>query len=202
MSAPIAGLVLAAGAGTRLGLGTKALLPFRNRPLIEHLLTELRSGGCSSLTVVLGAQADQVLAQAQLDPARAVVNPEWKTGMGSSFSCGVSAALTSHPEAALLVALADQPGLTAAVVTRLIRHHQPGRITVAGYRQPGSAALRRGHPLIFDPDLAAAAARTAKDDAGARAYLNANTPLIDVVDCSDLDDGRDVDTPADLPLLR
>ena len=196
-------MVLAAGAGTRLGRGAKALLPFRGRPLIENILTQLQHGGCSALTVVLGAHAGQVAAQAQLGPARTVLNPDWGTGMGSSFRCGVEAALAGDPApSALLVALADQPGLTAAAVARLIKHHRPGRITAAGYRQAGSDVLRRGHPLIFDPELAAAAARTAGGDSGARAYLHANPALVDVVDCSDLDDGRDVDTPQDLPLLR
>lgn len=202
MPAPIAGLVLAAGAGARLGLGPKALLPFRGRPLIEHILTQLDHGGCASLTVVLGSQAPQVLEHAQLGTARTVLNPDWQTGLGSSFRCGVEASLADNPDTAgLLVALADQPGITAAAVARLIRAHRAGRITAAGYFQDGSNVLRRGHPLIFDPELATAAAGTAVDDAGARAYLRANPSLIDVVDCSDLDRGRDVDTPADLPLL-
>lgn len=203
MPAPVIGLVLAAGAGTRLGLGTKALLPFRGRPLIEHILRQLLGGGCTDVSVVLGAEADRVLARAQLDRAGIIVNPSWGTGLGSSFSLGVAAALADHPGArALLVALGDQPGVSAAVVGRLAGRHQPGRITAAGYRHPGSGNLRRGHPLVFDPVLAAAAAETAEADAGARAYLHANPSLIDVVDCSDLADGLDVDTPADLPLLE
>ncbi len=197
------GLVLAAGAGTRLGLGAKALLPFRGRPLIEHILAQLRGGGCTEVTLVLGAQAEQVRAQARLDGTATVLNPDWESGLGSSFRTGVDAALAGHPDArALLVALADQPGLSAAVVARLIGRHQPGRITAAGYRRADSPALRRGHPLIFPPALAAAAAGTADADAGARAYLQANPALIDVIDCSDLADGRDIDTPADLPLLH
>ncbi|MCC3268281.1 nucleotidyltransferase family protein [Arthrobacter gengyunqii] len=202
MPAPTAGLVLAAGAGLRLGLGTKALLPFQGRPLIEHILTQLRNGGCSSLAVVLGAQADEVMARAELGGCRAVINPDWNTGMGLSFRRGAESALAAEPDAAaLLVALVDQPGLSAAVVSRLIRRHQPGRITAAGYRQAGSTAVRRGHPLIFTRDLAAAAAAQAKGDAGAREFLRANASLVDVVDCSDLADGQDLDTAADLPLL-
>ena len=203
MPAPLVGLVLAAGAGTRLGLGPKALLPFRGRPLIEHILTQLRNGGCTEITVVLGAQAEQVLTRARLGSARTVLNPDWETGLGSSFRRGVDAVLAVRPDTtSLLVALADQPGLSAAVVARLLGCHQPGRITAAGYQPVDSTALRRGHPLVFAPALAADAARTAHADAGARAYLHANPSLIDVIDCSDLADGRDVDTPADLPLLH
>ncbi|MFJ7750283.1 NTP transferase domain-containing protein [Arthrobacter sp. NPDC097144] len=202
MPAPIAGLVLAAGAGARLGVGPKALLSFRGRPLIEYILTQLDHGGCAGLTVVLGSQAPQVCEFAQLGAARTMLNPDWQSGLGSSFRCGVEASLADNPETAgLLVALADQPGITAAAVARLIGAHRTGRITAAGYLQGGSNVLRRGHPLIFDPELATAAAGTAFGDSGARAYLQANPSLIDVVDCSDLGHGRDVDTPADLSLL-
>ncbi|MDK1359837.1 nucleotidyltransferase family protein [Arthrobacter sp. zg-Y1219] len=206
MPSPVAAVVLAAGAGTRLGLGNKALLPFCGRPLIETIIAQLHDGGCTRLTVVLGFEAEQVLAKIRLGPAAAVTNPDWESGMGSSFRCGVQAAAADCPEVPILVALADQPGLTAAAVAGLIAQHRPGRITAAGYRVAGSApgadSLRRAHPVLFDAALALEAARGAEGDAGARAFLSANPGRVDVVDCSDLGDGRDVDAPADLPLLE
>ena len=53
----VAGLLLAAGGGRRLGGRPKALLEHRNRPLIEHAVRVLRNGGCGPLHVVLGAAA-------------------------------------------------------------------------------------------------------------------------------------------------
>ncbi|MGA7205378.1 MAG: nucleotidyltransferase family protein, partial [Specibacter sp.] len=97
------------------------------------------------------------------------------------------------------------------LVSLLLAVHQPGRITAAGYRPHSPAgpparglsqAVTRGHPIIFDVSLAAAAAATATGDAGARAFLAANPGLIDVIDCSALSDGADVDTPDDLHLLE
>lgn len=202
MPSPVAAVVLAAGAGSRLGLGSKALLPFRGRPLIENIISQLHDGGCSRVTVVLGFDAERVAANARLGRAVAVINPDWASGMGSSFRCGVQAAVAGNPDArSLLLALADHPGLTGAAVARLISRHRPGRITAAGYSNPESGSLGRGHPVLFDTALALAAADGASGDAGARAYLAAHPEHIDVVDCSDLDDGRDVDVPADLPLL-
>lgn len=203
MQHPVAGLVLAAGEGKRLGLGTKALLPFHGRPLLEHVLAQLTAGGCAPLTVVLGAEAGRVRRTAELGAAKVVVNSGWASGLGSSFRFGVDAAAAAAPEAGyLLVALTDQPGIRAAVVARLLRHRTPGRITVPLYRRPDSAALVPGHPLVFDLGLARQAAAEARGDAGARSFLAANPHLLDTVDCSGLGDGRDVDTREDLALLE
>ncbi|WAH95717.1 nicotine blue oxidoreductase [Arthrobacter sp. MMS18-M83] len=200
---PTAGVLLAGGAGTRLGLGPKALLPFRGRTLVELLAKALLDGGCHEVVVVLGAGAEEVRRTTDLDGYLVVDNPEWASGMASSFRTGIAAAAHGHN---VLVALVDQPGLTPGVVARLLAAHRPGRVTAAGYAEDainGSAPakLRRGHPLIIDAALRAEAAESAVGDAGARRFLKAHPGLVDVVDCSDLADGTDVDTKAQLHLL-
>ena len=147
-------VLLAAGAGTRLGRGPKALLPFHGRPLIEHQVRVLRDGGCDSVLAVLGAGSADVLAAARLQDAVTVLNPDWQDGLGTSYRCGVAAALDRSP-GAVLVALVDQPGVTRAIVARLLAAAAPGRITAAGYRDGKSGNLRRGHPVVFDAPLAA-----------------------------------------------
>lgn len=197
----VTAVLLAAGAGARLGLGPKALLPFRGRPLIEYLAAALRDGGCARVIVVLGAESRRVKSAADLSDTLTLTNPDWEMGMGSSFRAGVAEALRLAPQEPVLVALADQPGLTAAAVARLLSHAVPARISCAGYRLPGGA-LRRGHPVLFAPSLARAAAAVALGDAGARAFLVAHPGLVDLVDCGSEAEGRDIDTPADLPLLE
>ena len=194
-------VLLAAGAGARLGLGPKALLPFKGRPLIEHLAAALRDGGCSRVIVVLGADSWRVKSAADLAGTLPLTNPDWESGMGSSFRAGVAEALRLAPQDPVLVALADQPGVTAATVARLLAHAAPARVSCAGYRLPGGG-MRRGHPVLFAPQLARAAAATALGDAGARAFLAAHPGLVDLVDCGSELDGRDIDTPADLALLE
>ena len=127
------GVVLAAGAGTRLGLGPKALLPYRGRPLVEAIAGTLLDGGCREVVVVLGAGAVDVVA----------ASPSWAAAGPSSIrtgspawavrSCSVNA--TADPADHLLVALVDQPGLTPETVARLLAAHRPGRITAAAYRR-------------------------------------------------------------------
>lgn len=195
-------VLLAAGAGIRLGLGPKALLPFRGRTLVEVLADALLDGGCREVVVVLGAGAETVRKVPGLQRHTVVENPDWQTGMGSSFKLGLG---TARPQDHVLVALVDQPGLTPETVSRLLKAHRPGRVTAAAYRRhpnserPGD--LRRGHPLLLDATLRAEAAASATGDAGARLFLQAHPELIDLVDCSDLSGGEDLDRPGQLHLL-
>lgn len=191
-------VLLAAGAGTRLGLGPKALLPFRGRTLVEVLADVLLAGGCREVVTVLGADAAGVRATTDLSRHRVIDNPGWATGMGSSFRAGVAAAA---PEDHVLIALVDQPGLTPETVARLLAAHRPGRVTAAAYRDP-EGKLQRGHPLLLDAGLRVEAAETATGDAGARVFLQAHPDLVDLVDCSDLSGGEDLDSPDQLHLLE
>jgi nicotine blue oxidoreductase len=191
------GVLLAAGAGTRLGLGPKALLPFRGSTLVEELADVLLAGGCSEVIVVLGAEAEKVAGLPGLSRHRVLSNPRWAEGMSSSFRAGVMAASAGNN---VMVALVDQPGLSTQLVKRLLERHRPGRVTAAAYPDL-SGTLRRGHPLIIDAELRQQAAESATGDAGARHFLRAHPGLVDLVDCGDLADGGDVDTKDKLHLL-
>lgn len=192
------GILLAAGAGTRLGCGPKALLPYCGSTLVEHLAGVLLAGGCAEVIVVLGFEADAVRAATSLTGCRTVLNRGWSTGLGSSLQSGIAAAT---PLDNALVTLVDQPRVNAELIRRLRDRHRSGRITAAGYRD-GSGTLQRRHPVLFDADLAREAATAAIADTGARNYLRAHPGLVDTIDCSDLGDGADIDTSADLHLLE
>ncbi|PQZ95009.1 molybdenum cofactor cytidylyltransferase [Arthrobacter sp. MYb227] len=198
-SAQVTGVLLAAGSGSRLGLGPKALLRKKNgETLLATALFALLAGGCHHVVVVLGAGAEQVSAQLEKDERITVlINAAWSSGMGSSFALGMSKTPAKSP---VLVALVDQPGLNPELVQRLVQAHRDGRITAAGYRRAGTQ-LGRGHPVLFAPEHRGPAASAASRDAGARAYLAAHEDLIDLLDCSDLDSGLDIDTIDDLHLL-
>lgn len=195
-------VLLAAGAGIRLGLGPKALLPFHGRTLVHHAATQLLQGGCGKVVVVIGAGAAQV-RQTPLPPGCTMVeNPRWREGMGTSFAAGIAAAGAEQ----VLVALVDQPGMNHALVEILLALHRPGRITAAAYRSghgaPGQSGLRRGNPVLFSPAHAAAASAMAAGDSGGRAYLAAHPDVVDLVDFSPYTDGADIDTPEQLHLLE
>lgn len=192
---PVAGLVLAAGGGSRLGGRAKALLPFRGRPLVEHAVRVLGDGGCSSVTVVLGASAEQVGREADLTGHRVVVNPDWASGMGSSLRAGLAA--MPGDASAVVVTLVDMPGVAAAAVARLIAAHRDGGAEVAAAAYAG----HRGHPVLFAARWWADIAAGARGDAGARGFLAARPELVTLVECGDVAEPFDIDTPDDLRRL-
>ncbi|MDR6686574.1 nicotine blue oxidoreductase [Arthrobacter sp. 1088] len=196
--APTTGVLLAAGAGTRLGRGPKALLPYRGRTLVEVLADTLFDGGCREVVVVVGAEADRVRSTTDRRTYTVVENKNWAKGMAGSFRAGIEAASPGH---SIMVALVDQPGLTPTAVSRLLGSHRPGRVTAAAYPDE-SGRLKRRHPVIIDVGLRSQAAEAANGDTGARSFLKAHPGLVDLVDCSDLCSGEDLDTKDQLHLLE
>ncbi|MFF4081241.1 NTP transferase domain-containing protein [Streptomyces sp. NPDC001777] len=192
----VAGLLLAAGGGRRLGGRPKALLEHRGRPLVEHAVRVLRDGGCDPVHVVLGAAADEVLARADLSGCVVTVNPEWAQGMGSSLRAGLGA-LTGAGADAALVLLVDQPGIGARAVDRVCSAYRSRR-SLAAAAYDGE----RGHPVLFGADRWAEVAADAVGDRGARAYLRAHRDAITLVECSDVAQAYDIDTAEDLGHLE
>ncbi len=192
----VAGLLLAAGGGRRLGGRPKALLDHRGRPLVEHAARVLRDGGCRPVHIVLGAAADSVRARADLAAYGVSVNPDWAQGMGSSLRVGL-AALAGEGADAVVVSLVDQPGIGAAAVARLIEAYTAGADLVAAAYDG-----RRGHPVLFGAGHWAGIAATAEGDRGARAYLQQHVNALTLVECGDIAEPYDIDTPEDLYRLE
>ncbi|MFJ6612288.1 NTP transferase domain-containing protein [Streptomyces sp. NPDC091289] len=192
----VAGVLLAAGGGRRLGGRPKALLEHRGRPLVEHAVRSLRNGGCGPLHVVLGAAADEVMARADLSGCAVVVNPDWEEGMGSSLRLGLAALSATDADAALVL-LVDQPGIGAEAVAR-VRLAYRSRASLAAASYGGE----RGHPVLFGADRWTDIAAGAVGDQGARAYLREHRDAITLVECSDVAEAYDIDTSQDLKHLE
>lgn len=180
----VAGLLLAAGEGSRLGR-PKALVSIGGRTLVERGVDLLRDGGSDPVVVVTGAVAVSV-------PGVVTVhNPEWRSGMGSSLRTGL-ATLPADSDA-VVVALVDQPLIGAETVSRLISafRHNPGLI-VAGY------GGKRRNPVLIPRSYWAGVAAQAQADLGARGFLRAHTDVITIVECGDIGRPDDLDTEEDL----
>ncbi|MFH9735431.1 NTP transferase domain-containing protein [Streptomyces sp. NPDC017260] len=195
-AAGVAGLLLAAGGGRRLGGRPKALLEHRGRPLVEHAVAALRAAGCTRVHVVLGARAEDVRARAVLDGCVLVDNPDWEQGMGSSLRAGLASLAGSGARAAL-VSLVDQPGIGPEAMARVrAGHRADASLASAAY------AGVRGHPVLLGAAHWAGVAATATGDRGARAYLREHEAEIELVECGDVARPYDIDTEADLRHLE
>lgn len=192
----VAGLLLAAGGGRRLGGRPKALLDHRGRPLVEHAARVLRDAGCGPVHIVLGAAAETVRARAELAGYGVSVNPDWAEGMGSSLRVGL-AALAGSGADAVVVSLVDQPGIGAAAVSRVVAACT-GRDALAAAAYGGA----RGHPVLFGAARWAAIAASATGDRGARDYLRQHAGALTLVECGDVAEAYDIDTPEDLRRLQ
>ena len=192
MRSAVAGVLLAAGEGSRFGR-PKALVELDGQTLAERGVTLLRAGGTDPVLIVTGAAEVELRPEHQ---ARTVYNGEWRTGMGSSLRGALRALaeLEAGPEiGAVVVALADQPLVGAEAVGRLIAAYRAGAgVAVAAYggKPRNPVLLAREHW----PEVIA----TATGDQGARAFLRARPELVTLVECGDTGRPDDIDTPADL----
>ncbi|WP_107417919.1 nucleotidyltransferase family protein [Streptomyces sp. CB03238] len=192
----IAGLLLAAGGGRRLGGRPKALLQHRGRPLVEHAVGVLRAGGCEVVHVVLGASAGSVRERASLPGCALVDNPDWEEGMGSSLRAGLASLSGSGADAAV-VSLVDQPGIGPEAVRRVAAAYR-SRDALASAAYDG----KRGHPVLIGAERWADVGVSAEGDRGARAYLKEHEASIVLVECGDVAEPYDIDTVADLAHLE
>lgn len=182
----VAGLVLAAGAGRRLGR-PKALVELRGRLLVRRAAAVLAEGGCDPVLVVVGARAADVRSAAP--ELTCVENPDWESGMGSSLRAGL-AAVAGTPACAVVVLLVDMPGVTAAAVRRIAADPGPDALVM------GSYGPRRGHPVLIGRAHFDGVAAAAIGDRGARDYLRAHD--VRLVEVGDVADDFDLDVPADV----
>ncbi len=173
-----AGVLLAAGAGTRYGM-PKILAA--QGAWLRSAVAALAGGGCADVVVVLGAAIVDVPA-----PARAVIADDWRQGMGISLRTGLAA--ISHADYAVILTV-DTPDIGADVVARVLAAARSSQSGIARATYNG----RPGHPVVVARRHWPALDESLHGDEGARRFLAALTDVV-AVDCADLATGRDVDT--------
>lgn len=182
----VAGVVLAAGAGTRFG-GPKALARTPDgEPWIARAVATLHEGGCREVIVVLGASAVEARPLVP-DQATIAVAADWAEGLSATLRT-VMSALDDLPADRAVVIPVDIPALPGAAVRRLIAASaDTGSQTLARATYAG----RPGHPVVLGRVHWRELARTVHGDLGAGPYLRARAAI--EVECGDLWDGADID---------
>lgn len=182
-------VVLAAGLSRRMGADPKLMLPWQDRPLIDHSLTSVAD--LDAVVAVVPPAPHPVTAHLAARPdLETVVNPQPAAGLGASLALGAQH-LRDRVDR-LLVLPGDMPAITADTVTALLKaaDANPDRsIAFPVYRG------RRGHPVLFDAAHLPALSALSGDE-GARALLAAQGGQALAVPVGDPGVVRDVDDPA------
>lgn len=190
----IAGVVLAAGSGSRFGASAKQLAELDGIPLLEHALRALQAvPGIERVVVVLGARAKEILAGVDFGTAEPVVCADWADGQAASLRCGIEA--VADADAAVLT-LGDMPRITPAVITQFAdlaaRYGTKARARAIYDGLPG-------HPVVLGREYFDQIAAL-QGDVGAREVLKAIGAY--PIECGHLCSPADVDTPDALEELR
>ncbi len=206
------GLLLAAGAGRRMGTPKALVRGDDGRPWLRRAVSVLREGGCDQVVVVLGAAHEEAaalltepetateppthdgpLARDDGPPPQVVLAQDWADGMGASLRAGLEALSWSTPGAeCAVVTLVDLPDVGADVVRRLLAAVRTGGHPLARAAYRGVP----GHPVVLAREHWVGAAAAAVGDRGARDYLAGHD--VHLVECGDLAGGSDADTREDL----
>lgn len=192
-TAPLWGVVLAAGAGTRYG-GPKALAVDAEGSWLVRAVNLMLATGCERVGVVLGAEHERAM---KLLPDSANVCPiiahDWADGQGASLKGALNWALsmqtdTQRTEARLVITLVDLPQL---------RVESALRVTGAGQDDPANCLAQAwyhgapGHPVVIGSNHWQPLTESLTGDTGAKHYLAAHHSVR--IDCSELGGGNDVD---------
>ena len=199
VSAPVRGggpprlgaVILAAGAGARLGGVAKALLVTRGLTYLERIVATARGEDVKlhDAVIVVGPPfAEAVAAHARTLGLRVAVNAEPERGMASSIAIGFAVLATGDADAAWLWPV-DHPGVEAATLRALVAALGAHQVARPRFESRG------GHPPLVARSLWAQRARGTDSPDGARGVIAA----ADVVEVPVFDAAvvRDVDTRAD-----
>ncbi len=178
---PVAGLVLAAGSGSRFGQ-PKAPVVVDGERLVDRAVRVMIEAGCDPVVVVLGAWVGHV------EGANVVVNDAWPEGMGSSLRTGLTHLRDESDADRAVITLVDLPGLTTSAVERLINSSADAPAAQCTYDG------ERGHPVCLARTLWDEAIDVARGDEGARRLLREHRDVV-LVEVGDVADGSDLDLP-------
>jgi molybdenum cofactor cytidylyltransferase len=184
----VAAIILAAGQSRRMGGPNKLLARFDGKPLVRLIAERALASEAEHVIVVSGHRAAEIAQALEGLAVTLVHNPDFAEGLATSLKAGLAAV----PEDAggALVLLADMPGITTAVIDRLIgaflARSGPAIVlpTVGG---------KRGNPVLwsreFFPEL-----MEVSGDSGARHILARHEEAVERVEIGAAA-GLDVDTP-------
>lgn len=193
----VGAVLLAAGAGSRMGGKPKSLLELGGVPLVMRQLIALSGAGVDEVAVVLGHHAPAIEAAIGQFPITLVRNPAPDDGQASSVRLGLQA--LSPRLDAVIVALADQPLIDAQDITALISafRKRGDKVMVVPRVNAADGSTAPGNPVIFDAALREQWL-SGSANLTCRNWREANPDRVSWLETENQHYRMDVDTPEDL----
>jgi len=126
----------------------KALLPYRGKTFIEHLLEVTRHSRVGITRIIVGAHAEEIRKSLHSYEHEVVINAEWQRGQLSSIQAGIRS-LPANGTSGTILCPVDHPIVSAELVAKLIDEFDASGKSIALPTFRG----KRGHPLIFRASL-------------------------------------------------
>ncbi|OQY45181.1 MAG: hypothetical protein B6240_09210 [Desulfobacteraceae bacterium 4572_87] len=189
----VAGILLAAGASTRMG-ALKQLLPVGGMTLVERSLRAALQSRLDRLVLVLGHGAPEIeraLGGLSRDPKLTIIhNRHYPEGISTSLVAGVTEIEHSHDHGMIL--LADMPFIDHPIINLLMEGHLKAQLPIGAVK----AGERAAHPVVFRQDLFFEL-KTLTGDVGARSLLKKYPDRVCLMEPEAGYDGRDIDNRED-----
>jgi molybdenum cofactor cytidylyltransferase len=186
----IAGIVLAAGLGTRMGRN-KMLINLDGRSVVRRAVETATAARLSPVLVVMGHEHDRVQAALNGLLYLKVINPDYALGMNTSLRAGIAAVPDSC--AAALLMLADMPLVDARMLTDLCEafRSKQSPLVVSTYDQVVAP------PIVYGRELFAELLALRAEDCGKRVVKAHRDEALELAwpasALTDLDQPGDVD---------
>jgi molybdenum cofactor cytidylyltransferase len=194
----IAGLVLAAGASSRMGT-PKQLLPVGKSTLLDLVLAGALQSNLETVVLVLGFKAKTIMEglKSNLDhpKLKVIQNKDYAQGISSSLIAGLST-VESNADGVMVI-LGDMPHITTGLINLLLHRYEKSRFSLAALASGG----RRSHPVIVGRRFFSAL-HELRGDEGAKALFVEHADHVLLVESFEEYDDSDIDTREDYLALR
>jgi molybdenum cofactor cytidylyltransferase len=177
-----------------MGEVNKLLIDIQGEPLIRRTAKSLLAYGMEELVVVVGHEADKVIAVIDDLNLNIVTNQDYEKGQMTSVHCGLKA-LTCATDG-IMICLSDLVLLTTQDLADIHSAYvnQKAEILVPTYEG------ERGNPIIFSPSQRQAIV-AGERNLGCRKLINKNPDLVTVYEAENDHVTFDLDTPAAIAKL-